>query len=180
MRDKIMSNKTMINLSILKNIISSSMVISLLAISTTSMATEMQANKKQLSELYSGKVYSPYAGRSFPEIPLWGDSHLHTSLSFDAGAFGNRVGPRDAYRLARGEEISSSSGQPIRLARPLDWLSITDHSDGMGFTDDALAASPLITNYEQGVLTGKDGQGNVCQLFPRFQALRHSLGRGDQ
>lgn len=43
----------------------------------------------------------------------------------------------------------------MRLARPLDWLAITDHSDGMGFTDDALAASPFITNYEQGARWSK-------------------------
>ena len=62
----------------------------------------------------------------------------------DAGGFGNRVGLRDAYRLARGAEIIASSGQPVRLARPLDWLAITDHSDGMGFINDILAASPLV------------------------------------
>ncbi|MGI9482387.1 MAG: DUF3604 domain-containing protein, partial [Hyphomicrobiales bacterium] len=35
------------------------------------------------------KAYSPYANRSFPAKPLWGDSHLHTGLSLDAGVFGN-------------------------------------------------------------------------------------------
>jgi hypothetical protein len=76
-------------------------------------------------------------------------------MSFDAGGFGNRLGPAQAYRFARGEEIISSSGQPVRLARPLDWLAITDHSDGMGFIDDILAASPLVTKYAQGARWSK-------------------------
>ena len=111
--------------------------------------------KEMLSKAYTGKAYSPYAKRTFPERPLWGDNHLHTSLSMDAGGFGNRVGLRDAYRLARGEEITASSGQPIRLGRPLDWLAITDHSDGMGLVNDILAASPTVTKYEQGARWSK-------------------------
>ncbi|MBL4597962.1 MAG: DUF3604 domain-containing protein [Rhizobiaceae bacterium] len=118
-------------------------------------AQEMQASKEMLTKAYPGKAYSPYAKRNFPERPLWGDNHLHTSLSFDAAGFGNRVGQRDAYRLARGEEIMASSGQPIRLSRPLDWLAITDHSDGMGFTNDVLAALPSVTKYEQGARWSK-------------------------
>jgi len=112
-------------------------------------------SKEMLSKAYTGKAYSPYAKRTFPERPLWGDNHLHTSLSFDAAGFGNRVSPRDAYRLARGEEITASSGQPVRLSRPLDWLAITDHSDNMGFTNDVLAALPSVTKYEQGARWSK-------------------------
>jgi hypothetical protein len=117
-------------------------------------AQEFQANEDQLKRVfsgeYTGKTYSPYAQRDFPNELLWGDTHLHTALSFDAGGFGNRVGLRDAYRLARGEEITASSGQKVRLSRPLDWLVITDHSDGLGFITDILAADPLVTKYEQG------------------------------
>ncbi|MHC4849037.1 MAG: DUF3604 domain-containing protein, partial [Planctomycetota bacterium] len=51
------------------------------------------------------KHYSPYAGRNFPKTVYWGDTHLHTSMSMDAGAFGARLGPEDAYRFARGEEV---------------------------------------------------------------------------
>ena len=51
----------------------------------------------------------------------------------DAGAFGARLTPRDAYRFARGEEVTASSGQPAKLSRPLDFLVVADHSDGMGF-----------------------------------------------
>ena len=48
-------------------------------------------SKESLSKSYAGKVYSPYAQRTFPAAPLWGDSHLHTSLSMDAGGFGNHL-----------------------------------------------------------------------------------------
>ena len=78
---------------IMKKIVSMCLAISLSAMANLSVAQEGQVGKEQLSDLYSGKTYSPYAGRTFPERPLWGDSHLHTSLSFDAGAFGNRLGP---------------------------------------------------------------------------------------
>ena len=102
-----------------------------------------------LSDAYTGKAYSPYAKRNFPERPLWGDSHLHTSLSMDAGLFGNRLPPTEAYRLARGEEVISSTGQAVRLSRPLDWLVIADHSDGMGMVGDIVSGKPSLLAYEQ-------------------------------
>jgi hypothetical protein len=102
-----------------------------------------------LNNAYTGKVYSPYAKRGFPEQPLWGDSHLHTNLSMDAGLFGNLLPPRDAYRFARGEEVISSTGQAVRLSRPLDWLVVADHSDGMGMVGDLAIGKPELLGYEQ-------------------------------
>ena len=102
-----------------------------------------------LSGAYTGKAYSPYAKRNFPERPLWGDSHLHTSLSMDAGLFGNRLPPVEAYRFARGEEVVSSTGQAVRLSRPLDWLVIADHSDGIGLVGDLKRGKPELLAYEQ-------------------------------
>jgi len=102
-----------------------------------------------LAKAYTGKVYSPYALRGFPEKPLWGDSHLHTTLSMDAGLFGNRLPPRDAYRFARGETVVSSTGQAVRLSRPLDWLVIADHSDGIGLFSDIAIGKPELLAYEQ-------------------------------
>ncbi len=87
-------------------------------------------------------AYSPYAGRSFPTRPFFGDTHLHTSFSMDAGAFGCRLGPREAYRFAKGEELMASSGQPVKLSRPLDFLVVADHSDNMGFFPDLFAGKP--------------------------------------
>jgi hypothetical protein len=68
----------------------------------------------------------------------------------DAGAFGARVDPRGAYRLARGEEITASSGQQIKLSRPLDWLVVADHSDNMGFFPDLFAGSPHLLAHPTG------------------------------
>ena len=73
-----------------------------------------------------------YAGNTFPTRPLFGDTHLHTSQSFDAIAFGNFLGPEEAYRFARGEEVTSSTGQRARLSRPLDFLVVADHAENMG------------------------------------------------
>jgi len=107
------------------------------------------ATTDTLSAEYTGKVYSPYARRDYPERPLWGDSHLHTMLSMDAGLFGNRLPPREAYRFARGEEVVSTTGQAVRLSRPLDWLVVADHSDGMGFFTDLAAGKPELMGYDQ-------------------------------
>lgn len=90
----------------------------------------------------AARPYSPYAGRNFPTRPLFGDTHLHTSVSLDAGVFGARVGPREAYQLARGEEITASSGQRVKLSRPLDFLVVADHSDNMGFFPALYAGKP--------------------------------------
>ena len=79
------------------------------------------------------KHYSPYAGRNFPTNVYWGDTHLHTGMSMDAGAFGCRLTPEDAYRFALGEELTSSTGLQVKLSRPLDFLVVSDHSDNMGF-----------------------------------------------
>jgi hypothetical protein len=92
----------------------------------------------------SAAAYSPYAGSRLPSRPYFGDTHLHTSFSMDAGAFGARLGPRDAYRFARGEEVTASSGQPVRLSRPLDFLVVADHSDNMGFFPDLFAGKPEV------------------------------------
>jgi hypothetical protein len=88
------------------------------------------------------KYYSPYAGRNFPTQVFWGDTHQHTGMSMDAGAFGARLVPEDAYRFARGEELTSSTGQRVRLGRPLDFLVVADHSDNMGFFPRLYAGDP--------------------------------------
>jgi hypothetical protein len=114
---------------------------------TTDIGTLDEAAAKRAH----GKVpYSPYAGRGYPTRPYFGDTHVHTSFSMDAGAFGCRLGPRDAYRLARGEEVRASLGEPIKLSRPLDFLVVADHSDNMGFFPDLLAGKPELLAHPTG------------------------------
>jgi hypothetical protein len=109
--------------------------------------------------------YSPYAGRNFATEVYWGDTHLHTGMSMDAGAFGARLMPDDAYRFAKGEEIVSSTGQPVKLSRPLDFLVVADHSDNMGFFpkllagDTAMLADPTGRRWYDMVMEG--GQQGV-------------------
>jgi hypothetical protein len=122
----------------------------LLVASVTTIHAQIKPAKESLSDLYPGKAYSPYAERNFPIRVFWGDTHLHTGLSMDAGLFGARLGLDDAYRFARGEQVMASSGQPARLSRPLDWLVIADHSDGMGFFGDLAAGDPEIIKFDQG------------------------------
>jgi len=110
-----------------------------------------QLTEGEAEKLFPAKApYSPYAGRNFPTRPLFGDTHLHTSFSMDAGAFGARLTPRDAYVFAEGNEIISSTGQPVKLSRPLDFLVVADHSDGMGFFPLILGGDPKIMADPQG------------------------------
>lgn len=111
----------------------------------------VQLDKAKAETVYSSKPsYSPYAGRNFPTRPYFGDTHMHTAFSMDAGAFGARLGPREAYRFARGEEVTSNSGQNVRLSRPLDFLVVADHSDGMGFFPLLVSGDPKIMSDPQG------------------------------
>jgi hypothetical protein len=90
------------------------------------------------------RVYSPYAGRNYPDRVLFGDMHFHTNLSFDAGLIGTRLTPSDGYRFARGEEVISNTGQSVQLIRPLDFLVITDHAEMIGLAPAIESADPLL------------------------------------
>ena len=111
--------------------------------------------------------YSPYAGTTFPLRPLFGDTHLHTSQSFDAISFGNVLGPEEAYRFARGEEVISSTGQHARLSRPLDFLVVSDHAENMGTMGEIKAGNPALMNdpelkrWNQMLAAGGDQAMNV-------------------
>ena len=94
------------------------------------------------ARFYKEPGYSPYAGRRYPERPYFGDEHVHTAWSVDAGGSGATLGPEEATRFARGEEVVSTSGQPVKLGQPLDWVAITDHSDMMGMITEIKGGNP--------------------------------------
>ncbi|MEM8728982.1 MAG: DUF3604 domain-containing protein [Pseudomonadota bacterium] len=113
-------------------------------------SAQIVPSKQSLEGLYPGKAYSPYAERSFPTRVFWGETHLHTALSPDAGLFGNTLGLDEAWQFARGEQVTSATGLPVKLARPLDFMALTDHSDMMGFATDLRAGAPAVVNNPQG------------------------------
>src|SRR6476661_2148641 len=124
-------------------------------------------DKESADQAFKQRPYSPYAGRTFPTRPLFGDTHLHTSFSMDAGAFGARLGPKEAYRFAKGEEVTASSGQRAKLSRPLDFLMVTDHSDGFGFFPQLMSGDPNLLATPQGrkwydeINSGKGAQAAI-------------------
>ncbi len=123
----------------------------------------------------SHEHFSPYAGRNFPTQVFWGDTHLHTGMSFDAGAFGARLGPEDAYRFARGEELTSSTGLQVKLSVPLDFLVVADHSDNMGFFprlnsgDAKMLANPTGKRwYDMTQAGGQQGVAAAVEIIESF------------
>lgn len=94
--------------------------------------------------------YSPYVNQSHPTRVLWGDTHLHTSYSTDAGMIGNFLGPDDAYRFARGEVVRASAGERARLIRPLDFLVVADHSENLGLAPLIAESNPELLRNEWG------------------------------
>jgi hypothetical protein len=126
---------------------------------------EGTVDKKALEKILPDKPpYSPYADLKIPTRPLFGDTHVHTSYSLDAGAAGARLGPVEALRFGKGEELMASSGQRVKLSRPLDFMVVADHSDGFGLFprlfsgDPVLMADPQIRKWHDMMKGGKGAQ----------------------
>lgn len=107
------------------------------------------------------RQYSPYPEPTFPNRVFFGDTHCHTSYPADAGMIGNRLGPDAAYRFAKGETVTSSTGLPARLARPLDFLVVSDHAENLGL-------APLLADKDETLMATEFGQ-----------QLRAALDAGD-
>jgi len=152
-----------------------------LALLTSNAAAQNldQAGINAAENLLPGRPYSPYAARAFPTQVYFGDTHVHTGLSGDAGGAGTTLLPRDAYRFARGEEVRSNTGQLVKLSRPLDFYVITDHSDGMGAIIDLLEGTPEIMADEQGRQFHEDFNAGGAQAQEAAFRLSTLFSAGD-
>ena len=124
---------------------------------------------------------------AYPTRAYFGDTHLHTALSLDAGAAGARLLPADAYRFAKGEEVTGASGQKAKLARPLDFLVVTDHSDQMGLITDLVAGKPDLLKVPEAkhwyeLMNSGKGQQAMIEIVTSFaqgkfpKALQYNPG----
>lgn len=121
-------------------------------------------NPEAAAKAFPKHGFSPYANRNYPTRVYWGDQHVHTGWSADAGAFGATLGPEEALRFARGEQVTSSLGEPVKLSRPLDWVAVTDHSDAAGVIFEVrdgnpnLMIDPLVKRWHDMMASGQGVQ----------------------
>ena len=144
------------------------------------VATSVSAQEPELyhvteEDFIEERVYSPFVGRDYPDQVLFGDTHFHTNLSFDAGLVGTTLDVDTGYRFARGEKVISNSGQPVQLIRPLDFLVITDHAEFIGL-------APMLHSSAPELLRDPWGR-EIHDLFHsgqegRMQALAEIVGYG--
>lgn len=103
----------------------------------------------------NNQQYSSTVNEHYPQELLWGDTHLHTNLSQDAFNYGLTLGPDDAYKFAKGGQVTATHGQIAKLKRPLDFLVIADHAEGLGSMqmlskdDPTLLKSPRLQQWRE-------------------------------
>jgi len=134
-----------------REFLKSKISLSLIVLAALMLPIHSSAKSTILKDSHDGRdTYAPYNNDDFPKDVYFGDTHLHTSYSTDAGLFGNTVGPNDAYRYAKGEAIKSSTGVVSRLERPLDFLVISDHSENLGLAPMILEDNPMVLENKWG------------------------------
>ena len=117
--------------------------------------------------------YSPNVDDVNPNQVFFGDTHLHTSYSFDAGMIGDTLGPEQAYLFAKGHTVTASLGQKARLSRPLDFLVIADHAESLGIAPLLAEASPIALADPVGkILYEKLQSGDYLSAYKHFATLR--------
>jgi len=131
------------------------------------------------SDLTSVKHYSPYAFRNFPDKVFFGDMHIHSNLSPDAGLLGTSLTAADVYRAARGETVMSNTGQPFRLVRPLDFLVLTDHAEAMGLAPLIRESSPMLLSSKRGREVWEAFNGGRESAMKAFAGLLADVSAGN-
>ena len=127
-----------------------------------------------------GVAYSPYPEQDFPNQVLFGDTHLHTAFSADAGLVGARLTPDDAFRYARGEVVTSNTGLQARLARPLDFLVLTDHAENLGLPAAMSDDDPVLTSIPWGrEIIKKTSVGGIEGMIAGYEFWMESVFAGD-
>lgn len=150
-----------------------SALVGIVALAMAVSNAQAGGTEKPLSEQLNDRAlrYSPT--RELPDKLLWGDTHLHTKFSFDAGMVGDRLGPDEAYRFAAGETVTSSTGVPARLRQPLDFLAVSDHAESLGLAPAIAERNPLVLeDAKASRMLELIGEGRPVEAFRLWQKLR--------
>jgi hypothetical protein len=122
----------------------------------TSTQSQYANPEPTAQEIAAVPHYSPPTGSDMPTRVYWGDTHLHTKLSQDAFTFGVTLGPDEAYKFAKGGAVKATHGEIAQLARPLDFLVVSDHAEGLGGMQALMNGNEMLLKSER--LRGwKDG-----------------------
>ncbi len=132
----------------------------------------------QPSDLTSLKHFSPYAFRSVPDQVFFGDMHIHSNLSPDAGLLGTSLTAADVFRAARGDTVISNTGQPFRLVRPLDFLVLTDHAEAMGLAPMVREGNPVLLSSSRGRAVYEAFKAGGQQAMQAFGGLLADVSAG--
>jgi hypothetical protein len=126
--------------------------------------------------LSAEESYSASANADYPVNVLWGDTHLHTSYSLDAGMFGNKnLGPEQAYQFARGDGVQAHNGMTAKLDRPLDFLVVADHAEYLGLLNLFKNEDPKLLASEDGKRWKKMLQGDRKQVKQAFVEMTKDI-----
>ena len=131
------------------------------------LATGIMSSPGWTQEEYSGPVTSTY-----PQNVYWGDTHLHSRNSADAYSLGNmNLTQADAYRFARGQEMTAHNGMQVKLSRPLDFLVVSDHAEYLGGYYRFGVDDPLVTDTATGrQWAGYEAEGDPVAMIRAFTA----------
>ena len=127
------------------------LISGLFAVTVTAVAaTAQDLRPPESDQTEIAQSYSPFVGQDYPQNVYFGDTHLHSSWSTDAGMAGATLGPEQAYRFSRGEEVVSHLGYPVKLRRPLDFIVLADHAENFGLAEFIRQDSPVVQETEKG------------------------------
>ncbi len=149
--------------------------LALILVTSTTALLVAGCNRDNGTSIFGSDEEAKVVETAYPENVYFGDTHLHTANSSDAFAFGVRLGPEEALRFASGEEVTATMGLKAKLSRPLDFLVIADHSDGLAALKaihDAprlLLRDPLLERWHDELQKGPEESAQVArELIDRF------------
>jgi hypothetical protein len=144
----------------------------------------IELNRETAAMLVAGVLALPAApALAQPKNPernvYYGETHVHTSWSFDAFAFGDTVtGPETFYQYSQGRPVAHPGGYQVKITKPLDWGAVTEHSEYMGVIQEAMdPGSPLRQNSP--VIAEVLKRGVKVDPLLAFKLLSVTIAKGD-